>query len=339
MPDLDAYLTPQVTAVAVALLVAFSIAGLLYAFLQPRLSGANRQEARIREISARSSIAAERAKHRDADRRRKTVQDQLKDFEDRQKKKKKNAEKIGLEARLKQAGLAWSLKKFWFISFIVGLLSVGAGTFASKSPYIIAAFGFIGMFGLPRWFVNRKRRRRFEAFLHELPNAVDVIVRGAKSGLPVGECIQIVAREAREPVAGEFRRIIEMQALGVSLPEAVAKLPERIPLAEANFFAIVIGIQQQSGGALSEALGNLSKVLRSRKTMKGKIRAMSTEAKSSAAIIGSLPVFVVTILTLTSPDYIGLLFTNSTGNLIIIFSLIWMGLGIFVMKKMINFDF
>ncbi len=339
MPGLEAYLTPQFTAVAVAVLVALSIGGVLYAFMQPRLSGASKQEERIRELASRSSMNLDRAKSRDADRRRKTVHDQLKEFEDRQKSKQSKAKKISLELRLRQAGLNWSRNKFWVVSLVTGVFATGGGFFASHSPAVIGAIGFVGLFGLPRWFISRRRKKRFEAFLHELPNAVDVIVRGTKSGLPVGECIQVVAREAREPVASEFRRIVETQALGVSLSDAVAKLPERIPLAEANFFAIVIGIQQQSGGALSEALGNLSKVLRGRKTMKGKIKAMSTEAKSSAAIIGSLPIIVITIMSLTSYDYISMLFTHPTGNIILVCSVTWMLTGIFVMKKMINFDF
>ncbi len=148
----------------------------------------------------------------------------------------------------------------------------------------------------------------------------------------------MIAAEAPEPIRTEFRLIMETQAVGVPLGEACAKLFERMPLPEANFFAIVIAIQQKSGGNLSEALGNLSKVLRDRKKMKGKIKAMSTEAKASAAIIGSLPVAVMSIVYITSPDYITLLWTERVGQMMLAGSAVWMGIGIMVMKKMINFN-
>lgn len=339
MADLEAMLTPQVMAIAVALLVALSIGGVLYALFQPKISGEDRRNQRMREVTGRSNLHSDRAKERDADRRRKNVQDQLKEFEERQKSKQKKAQNIGIEVRLRQAGLTWSRKGFWLFSVAMGAAMLVVGLLVSKSPFLIAGFGFVGFFGLPRWFVRYKRKKRFEAFLYELPNAVDVIVRGTKSGLPLGECIQVVAREAREPVATEFRRVVETQALGMTLAEAVARLPERVPVAEANFFAIVVGIQQQSGGALSEALGNLSKVLRGRKMMKGKIQAMSSEAKASALIIGSLPFAVMGIMSLTSPDYIAVLFTHPVGNLILLGGGVWMTMGILVMKKMISFDF
>ncbi|MXN66417.1 pilus assembly protein [Stappia sp. GBMRC 2046] len=337
MADLQAYLTPEITVVAIALLVAFSIGGVLYALFQPRLNGELNREKRIHEISARHEIHADRLKARDADRRRKNVQDQLKEFEERQRSRQKK-ESLDLELRIKQAGLSWSKRMFWLVSLLIGLAAAFAGFLVKPSPWVVGAFGFVGFLGLPRWFVAWRRKKRFNAFLDELPNAVDVIVRGAKAGLPVNECIQIVAAEAREPVASEFRRIVETQTMGVSLAEAVARMPKRVPVAEANFFAIVIAIQQQAGGSLSEALGNLSKVLRGRKTLQGKIKAMSSEAKASAGIIGSLPFIVIALLSLTSPDYIGILFEDPTGNLILAGGLCWMTMGILVMRKMINFD-
>jgi tight adherence protein B len=168
---------------------------------------------------------------------------------------------------------------------------------------------------------------------------MDVIVRGVKAGLPLNDCIKIIANEAAEPVKGEFRTIMETQAMGVPLPEAVAKLPERVPVPETSFFAIVIAIQARAGGNLSEALGNLSRVLRDRKRMKGKISAMSQEAKASAAIIGALPVIVMVLVYITSPNYIMLLFITQMGNVILGAAAIWMTLGMLVMKKMINFDY
>ncbi len=170
---------------------------------------------------------------------------------------------------------------------------------------------------LPHFFVNFMRKRRLRKFTNEFPNAVDVIVRGVKAGLPLVDCLKVIAQKRSSRCAAEFQEIVEDQTLGMPLPEAVERLPERIPLAEANFFAIVIAIQARTGGSLSEALSNLSKVLRDRKKMAGKIRAMSAEAKSSAGIIGSLPMVVAILVYLTSPDYILLLFQTITGNVVL----------------------
>jgi len=198
---------------------------------------------------------------------------------------------------------------------------------------------FAAGFGLPRWMLNYLKKRREKNFLKALPDAVDVIVRGIKAGLPLFDSIKVVAADAPEPLKSEFYAIIETQAIGMPLGEACARLYERMPVPEANFFGIVVAIQQKSGGNLSEALGNLSKVLRDRKKMAEKIQAMSMEAKASAAIIGSLPPIVMLLVYLSTPDYISLLWTHPTGRLMLAASAVWMGAGILVMKKMINFDF
>jgi Flp pilus assembly protein TadB len=199
--------------------------------------------------------------------------------------------------------------------------------------------GFAAGFGLPRWLLNYLKKRREKNFLKALPDAVDVIVRGIKAGLPLFDSIKVVAADAPEPLRSEFYAIIETQAIGMPLGEACARMYERMPVPEANFFGIVVAIQQKSGGNLSEALGNLSKVLRDRKKMAEKIQAMSMEAKASAAIIGSLPPIVMLLVYLSTPDYISLLWTHPTGRLMLAASAIWMSCGIYVMKRMINFDF
>ncbi|MDO9058323.1 MAG: type II secretion system F family protein [Bradyrhizobium sp.] len=206
---------------------------------------------------------------------------------------------------------------------------------------LLAALGlaFAAGFGLPRWTLGYLKKRREKAFLKALPDAVDVIVRGIKAGLPLFESIKVVAADAPEPLRGEFLSIIETQAIGMPLGDACARLFERMPVPEANFFGIVIAIQQKSGGNLSEALGNLSKVLRDRKKMAEKIQAMSMEAKASAGIIGSLPPIVMLLVYLSTPEYISLLWTHPTGQLMLVGCVLWMAMGIFVMKRMINFDF
>jgi tight adherence protein B len=192
---------------------------------------------------------------------------------------------------------------------------------------------------LPRWILSFLKRRREAKFLEHFPDSVDIIVRGIKAGLPLADSLKVIVNDSPEPIRSEVRQIVELQIVGMPLGEACGKLYERIPLPEANFFAIVVSIQQKAGGNLSEALGNLSRVLRDRKRMKAKITAMSTEAKASAAIIGALPIVVMTAVYVTSPAYISLLWTEPFGRIMLGASVLWMSLGVLVMRKMINFDF
>jgi tight adherence protein B len=192
--------------------------------------------------------------------------------------------------------------------------------------------------GLPRWILGFLIKRRQNKFLTEFPNALDVIVRSIKSGLPLNDAIRLIANEGKEPVKGEFRRVVESQQIGLSVPDACSRMTNHMPLQEVNFFAIVIAIQSQAGGNLSEAIGNLAKVLRERKKMKAKVQALSMEAKASAVIIGALPFIVATLVYLTSPAYMLILFTDPRGHLIMGASAIWMSIGIFVMRNMVSFD-
>lgn len=339
MSGLEEFLTPEITGLAVAALVMLAVGGIIYSVFQPALSGSKRRDQRVNAVAARPQTENQRKALRDVDRRKRSIQDQLKEFEERQKSKQDKQKNVSLKVKIEQAGLTWETHHFVIFSLVAGLIFTILGLIFSGNLLIAAAFGFAGTLGFPRWYVSSKRKRRFNAFLDELPNGVDIIVRGVKAGLPLSDCIKVVAREAREPVATEFRKITETQIMGISLADAVGKLPERVPLAEANFFAIVVAIQQKAGGGLAEALNNLSKVLRGRKAMKRKIRALSAEAKSSAGIIGSLPFFVGGIMYLISPNYILVLFETTAGNIIIAGCLFWMFCGIMVMRAMINFDF
>jgi tight adherence protein B len=199
--------------------------------------------------------------------------------------------------------------------------------------------GFASFFGLPRWILGFLRDQRQKKFAQQMADAVDVIVRGVKSGLPLNQCLKIIASESPEPVRGEFARVVDGQTMGVPLDQNLQKLFERMPLPEVNFFNIVLIIQQKAGGNLSEALGNLSQVLRSRRLLKEKIKALSSEAKASAGIIGSLPIIVMGLVYLTRPPYILILFTTDPGRIILFGSALMMGTGIMVMRNMINFKF
>jgi tight adherence protein B len=323
----------NIQALALAFLAAAAIGGLAWVFLYPLLSGEKKAEGR------RASVARPEPAARQVDKtqrsRREQVEGSLKDLEARSKKEKK----LPLSSRLTQAGLDWSPQKFMIISGVLAVAAFAAAMFFAGGLLGAAGLAFAAGFGLPRWALSYLKKRREKAFLKALPDAVDVIVRGIKAGLPLFESIKVVAADSPEPLRGEFLAIIETQAIGMPLGEACARLFERMPLPEANFFGIVIAIQQKSGGNLSEALGNLSKVLRDRKKMAEKIQAMSMEAKASAGIIGSLPPIVMLLVYLSTPEYISLLWTHPTGQLMLVGCVIWMSIGIFVMKRMINFDF
>lgn len=206
------------------------------------------------------------------------------------------------------------------------------------SPLLAAAGVIIGGWGLPNFVLKFVTKRRLKKFGIEFPNAIDVIIRGVKAGLPLNDCVRIIASESSEPVRSEFRQIVEAQTLGLTITEAIERLPQRIPTPEANFFAIVIAIQQKSGGNLAEALSNLARVLRERKKMRDKVNAMSSEAKASAMIIGALPIVVALLVYLTSPHYIELLWLTDTGRVVLAICAGVMAFGVFIMQKMIAFD-
>jgi tight adherence protein B len=207
-------------------------------------------------------------------------------------------------------------------------------------PWFIALVaGLAGAFGLPRWFLGFLRRRRQNVFLNDFADAVDVMVRGLKAGLPVTDAMRVIANESPPPVGPEFSEVVEGQRIGITIDQGIERMYERMPLPEVNFLAIVMAIQTKTGGNLAEALNNLSKVLRDRKKMKAKIRAVSQEAKASAAIIGSLPFVIMGGLTVLNPEYVTPLFAEKVGNIMLVASGIWMLTGILIMRKMINFDF
>jgi tight adherence protein B len=325
---------------SVAVLTMLSAGGLAYALLYGRIEQEDAVARRLDFVQnrARTEVVPRSRPASDPARRRKQLQDTLKELEAQQKAKARQSSSPTMAVRIQQAGLSWSRRTFIIISIATGTVTFLI-SWIFLPAYAAFAFGLAGLLGLPRWVVNRLRTRRIRKFVDEFANAIDVIVRGVKSGLPLADCMRIIANEAAEPVKSEFRTIIESQALGIPLSEAVNKLHDRVPVPEASFFGIVVAIQQRAGGNLSEALGNLSRVLRDRKKMKGKIGAMAMEAKASAWIIGSLPIVVMVLVYLTSPNYIMLLFTEQLGNVILGAGAVWMLIGVFVMRRMINFDF
>ncbi|MCC7251109.1 type II secretion system F family protein [Hyphomicrobium sp.] len=334
----DAGMMPLLT----ALIAAIAIAATAYAFLYPYISADRVKDKRVASVSEqRSKKVATQSAAELAANRKKQVADSLKDMENRQKAR----EKLSLRLRLERAGLEIEPRTYWIASAASAVaLAALASTLlpasaAALRPILLVVALFVGGLGLPRFVLAKITARRQKQFLTELPNAIDVIVRGIKSGLPLNECLGVIAKESLEPVASEFRDVIEQQRVGVSLSEALDRLTRRMPLPEVKFLAIVIAIQQQSGGNLAEALANLSGVLRERFKMAMKVKALSAEAKASAMILAALPPGVMFMVTSSSPEYIAPLFSTRTGNIFILVGLAWMSIGILVMRKMINFKF
>lgn len=299
-------------------------------------SGQAVKRAKVLATSRTDSVAAAKraAAANTPEARRKQIMVQLREVDRRERKAR-----MTTSAKLKQAGLELSLRTFVIISVAMGLIGALLAFVLGGNILIVLGVGIAMGLGLPRWVVNMKAKARMKKFALAFPDAVDVLVRGIKTGLPVHDCFKVIARESPEPLAGEFRLLVEGMGVGLTLADALDKMYTRMPTPELKFFAIVIAIQQKSGGNLAEALSNLTSVLRARRMMGEKIKAMSSEAVASAAIIGSLPPAVMIMVTLTSPSYMMLLFTDVRGHVMLLGAVLWMATGVFVMKRMINFKF
>ena len=322
---------------ALAFLIICAVA---YVFFYNSISGKKRAEQRMKRVQTdRKTKAKVQSKKMDEKARRKMREESMKLVE-KQAAKDKKTSNPPLSVKLVQADISITVKTFWMICGGAFVLSFFMGMLFVPQPiyYILPGALVVGV-GLPHWFVSFKRKRRFKKFTLAFPNAIDVIVRGIKSGLPLNDCIRIISQDAEEPVRSEFRKLIEATHVGMTVPEAAERMALNIPTSETSFFAIVLNIQSSAGGNLSEALGNLSKVLRERRKMSDKIKGVSAEAKTSAGIIGSLPFVVAVMVTISQPGYLDPLFVTELGNKILVGCALSMGFGIFVMKKMINFNF
>ena len=326
--------TMQLIAIGIA---AICLTAVVYIIASPYLSGQMQAEKRLHGVTEnKSNRSHRRVKDEEVSNRRKQVSETLKELEDKQKQ----SEKVSLRLRLQRAGLDITPNVFWGASAVCGaVVSLLVFVFMSSNPLIIGAGVFVGAIGIPRWVVKKLTSRLQNKFINEFANAIDVIVRGVKTGLPLNECLGIIARESPSPVKEEFQDLVEQTRVGIPLADCFDRMMQRTPLAEVKFFAIVIGIQSQAGGNLSEALGNLSAVLRDRKRLHARVKAVSAEAKASAGVLGALPFCVMLMVYFATPDYISLLFTTKKGNFMLLGAAIWMSFGVLTMKKMINFKF
>lgn len=331
----------DLTVIAIIALAAIAAGAVSYGVLFSRIETEKKTQSRLNRVASaetdRVKVKASRDRMAEMTKRRKSVQDSLKDLEKKQKEASRK-KKVTLKARIAQAGLGFTEAQFYIASAVIAIAVCIASFIAGAPIFLMLGVAFVSGIGLPRFYINFMLKWRMKKFLDELPNALDVMVRSIKSGLPLNDAIRLIAAEARDPVKSEFRKVVESQQLGLSVPEAIGRMHLSVPLPEVNFFSVVITIQAQAGGNLSEALANLSRVLRDRRKMKAKVQALSMEAKASAVIIGALPFIVAFLVYMTSPQYMMILFTDPRGHLIMGASAVWMSIGIMVMRNMINFD-
>jgi tight adherence protein B len=308
--------------------MAFAFAGMEAEKTRKRMAAVSKPSVALRGVSRGGLDAGQQ--------RRKNMQAMLMELEKQASKAKKRPT---LRRQIEQAGLEIGIRDFGIASAVAGLIAA-MGAFISGAPlYAVPLAGFGCGLGLPRWALQLLKMRREKAFTREFAPAIDAIVRSVKSGLPVNEALKLVSTESGEPVAGEFMRLVEGLKLGVTMEDGLKRMYERMPTPEVNFLGIVLTIQAKSGGNLSEALSNLSAVLRDRKRLQNKIKAMSSEAKTGAMIIGSLPPGVAMMVYLSTPDYIMPLFTTDMGNLMLLGCAVWMSAGVLVMAKMVRFKY
>lgn len=342
-------MSPDLIIFLVAGLAFVAIAGAGFAVFGASDGAATKRAREIATRSPNSSRGNGAAEAMDA--RRQKTQEMLKSLREVEDERRKSLIPQDMGARLAQAGLTISPVTFWLFSILLGGAMAGGIYFfgptsleeaplgAMTRPAIAAAAGITGFLGIPRWLLGMKTKARHKKFTNQFADAIDIVVRGVKSGLPLIECLRIIAKESPDPLGAEFIQVADGIQMGQSIESTLLKLYQRVPLPEVNFFYIVLSIQAKAGGNLSEALNNLSTVIRTRKMLREKISALSSEAKASAMIIGVLPLAVMVLVYVTTPAYIMELFTDPMGHMILLAGAFLMGLGIFVMRKMINFDF
>ena len=283
--------------------------------------------------------------------RRKQTQQMLKKLREQDAKRRKSLMANNIQVRLNQAGLSITPTVFWTMSGVLSVIFAtliwysGAegpppvmGIELKSRPIMILVGGLVGGLGFPRFVLNFLTKGRTKKMVHQFGDAIDIIVRGVRSGLPLTECLNIIAKESPAPLGPEFKTLTDNIQMGMTMDRALNHFYKRVPLPEVNFFVIVLSIQAKAGGNLSEALSNLSAVIRSRRMMREKIKALSSEAKASAMIIGALPFAVTFMVYLTTPAYIMELFIKPTGHMILAMAACLMATGITVIRKMINFD-
>jgi tight adherence protein B len=318
----------------ISILIVMVIMGMAIAFIMTQESEKKKRALSIikgKDVEGRNSADALSLSQ---DKRREAIAQKLKDNDTGDGKNKKKAT---MKLMLLQAGMTTTVRKYWIGSLIFAIVFTAVIHLIGQPPFIVIMSFIIGLLGLPKIFLKRKIKKRQQKFLKEFGDALESMVRLLKAGMPISEAIKMAGREYEGPVGEEMLKIYEAQKIGIPMPEATLEAAERMPITEMQMFATGIAIQAQTGSSLSEVLTNLANVIRARFRLRRKVQALSAEAKASAMIIGSLPFLVGGGLFLINPEYIQILFEQTTGKIMIAMSAVWMGMGVMVMKIMINF--
>lgn len=284
-------------------------------------------------VRGEANVDDKKSKVNVQDQRRSDLAKKLKETEE----DKPNKKGTSLSEMIQQAGLEISVKQFWLYSVSSGILFTFLAKVFGLSTFVVVMVAITSFFGLPRLVLKQKAKKRQKLFMDDFADSLESMMRLLKAGMPVSEAIKMVATEFTGPMGEEMGRVYDQQKIGVPLPEAVLEASKRMPLTEMQMFATAIAIQTQTGSSLSEVLQNLATVIRSRFKLQRKVKALSSEAKASAMIIGALPVVVAGGMYFINREYIEVLFIDPTGKFLLGCAVAWMGVGVLVMKQMINF--
>ena len=243
-----------------------------------------------------------------------------------------------LAVRLDRTGKQWTVSQYAYASIGIGLAIAVIVFLRSGAPLLSLGIGALFGAGIPHMAVGHFIKKRTGDFNAKFPDAIELLVRGLRSGLPVTETLAVVAQEVPGPVGIEFKGVVERIRIGRTMEESLQETADRLGIPEFNFFCITLAIQRETGGNLAETLSNLADVLRKRAQMKLKIKAMSSESKASAYIVGALPFIVFGMIWWINPSYVGGFFSDDRLIVAGLGGLVWMSIGAFIMAKMVSFE-
>jgi tight adherence protein B len=317
-----------------AILLAIGLLGLM-------MTGYLLVDQRARAKESRRRLEAVRFRHSESARDR--VEAQLKKAIAARRRSKQTAagpssQLEALALRLERTGRAWTAKHYLYASLAMGLVVAGLVYMRSGAGLLSLGVGVLAGAGIPHAVVGKLIGRRLTGFTVRFPDALELLVRGLRSGLPVGETFKVIASEIPGPVGEEFRKAVERMKIGQSMEDSLQSTADKLGTAEFQFFVITLAIQRETGGNLAETLSNLADVLRKRAQMKLKVKAMSSESKASAYIVGALPFLVFAMIWWINPSYVGGFFEEDRLIIAGLGGMVWMSIGAFVMAKMVSFE-
>ena len=297
--------------IAVFILLGIAIFALIYGVLGQRIEALDPMKARLLRIAPDGSEQA-----KEAARQEERVQ------------KKNTDTRTATERLIEQAGVSWTTAKFTRIRVTAAVASL-LTVYVVTQNYAFAIVGMtISLATVPGGYLRYARAKRYKAFIKEFPTAIDIMVRSVQAGLTLNEGLHTIITEVEPPISDEFQRVVDRMHLGESLGAAITVLQERLPLQEVHFFVSTVGIQQQTGGSLAGTLENLSAVIRDRKDMQERIKALSGEARISALILAALAPVVLIGFAIVNPSYLAPLISTSLGNMTLAGAALWMAFGL-----------